>query len=205
MTNLIHPVSDRFHDALRYASVMHADQARKSTQIPYISHLMAVSSIVWEAGGSEDEAIAGLLHDGPEDKGGLERLADIRGRFGDRVADIVEHCSDTFETPKPSWPERKRAYAERLASADASTLLVSAADKLHNARATLRDLEAAADPATVWHRFSGTREQILGNYRALIGAYAIAVHDERRDALIHELSHLVEAMEKASSETVNLG
>lgn len=177
---------------------MHANQSRKGGEIPYVAHLMAVSVIVMEAGGSEDEAIAALLHDGPEDQGGLGRLADIRSRFGDRVADIVEHCSDTFEMPKPSWAERKRAYVEGLASADASTLLVSVADKLHNARTTLRDLEAAADPSTVWRRFSATPEQTLGNYRALIDAYRQGAPDPRRDAIVRDLSRILEAMENFS-------
>jgi len=196
MSTLARPVSSRFHEALSYASAMHAEQSRKGGEIPYVSHLMAVSVIVMEARGTEDEAIAALLHDGPEDQGGLERLADIRTRFGDRVAGIVEHCSDTFETPKPSWLARKRAYVDSLASADASTLLVSVADKLHNARATLRDLQAAADPATVWHRFKGTPEQTLANYRALIDAYEHGTPDVRRDPVVRELRRVVEGMEQ---------
>src|SRR5450755_1532679 len=102
MATLKIPVSQRFHDALAYASAMHATQARKGTQIPYIAHLLAVADIILEAGGTEDEAITGLLHDGPEDQGGLERLADIRREFGARVADIVGHCSDTFDAKKPA-------------------------------------------------------------------------------------------------------
>jgi (p)ppGpp synthase/HD superfamily hydrolase len=195
MSTLARPVSDRFHDALAYASEMHADQSRKGGEIPYVAHLMAVSVIVMEARGTEDEAIAALLHDGPEDQGGLERLADIRDRFGDRVAGIVEHCSDTFETPKPSWLDRKRRYVESLASADASTLLVSVADKLHNARSTLRDLQAAADPATVWRRFKGTPEQTIANYRALIDAYTRGTPDARRDPIVHELRNIIDAIE----------
>ena len=190
------PVSQEFHDALAYASVMHAGQVRKQTTIPYVAHLMAVSSIVWEAGGSETEAIAALLHDGPEDQGGVDRLAAIRRRFGDEVADIVEHCSDTFEMPKPSWAERKAAYVERLKKADRSTLLVSVADKLHNARATLRDLSEADDPSSVWGRFRKTREQTLANYLALIGVYIEGASDPRRGPLVAELYRTVDAMEK---------
>src|SRR5664280_1750964 len=93
--------------------------------IPYVAHLLAVASIVMEAGGSEDEAIAALLHDGPEDQGGEKTLAEIRARFGDEVADIVSNCSDTFEDPKPPWAERKRKYLEHLRNADIGTLLVS--------------------------------------------------------------------------------
>jgi (p)ppGpp synthase/HD superfamily hydrolase len=194
MDTLTIPVSQRFHDALAYASAMHATQARKGTQIPYIAHLLAVADIILEAGGIEDEAIAGLLHDGPEDQGGLERLADIRREFGARVAEIVEHCSDTFEAKKPAWADRKRAYVASLAHADASTLLVSVADKLHNARATLGNLQEASDPATIWSRFSATPEQSIDNYHALIDAYTRGSSDPRRDLLVHELSLTVEAM-----------
>ncbi len=190
------PVSGRFHKARAYASAMHATQARKGSQIPYISHLMAVAGIIWEAGGDEDEDIAGLLHDGPEDQGGLERLADIRRRFGDRVGDVVEHCSDTFETPKPPFSERKRAYAESLRRADASTLLVSIADKLHNARATVSDLRQAADPKTIWGKFSATREQTIGNYEMLIAAYESGTPDARRVPLVQQLRSAVDDMKR---------
>jgi (p)ppGpp synthase/HD superfamily hydrolase len=199
MATLKVSVSQRFHEALAYASAMHATQARKGTQIPYISHLMAVAGIIFEAGGTEDEAIAGLLHDGPEDQGGRERLADIRTKFGAHVGDIVEHCSDTFESKKPPWAERKKAYAESLAHADASTLLVSLADKLHNARATLSNLRSESDPAKIWNRFSATPEQSIGNYRALIGAYERGAPDIRRNALVRELTAIVDAMAAYSS------
>jgi (p)ppGpp synthase/HD superfamily hydrolase len=114
-----------------------------------------------EAGGNEDEAIAALLHDAAEDQGGEKALEDIRRRFGDTVKHIVAECSDTFADPKPPWEKRKREYIERLRVADTSTLLVSAADKLHNARATLRDLREHG--TSVWKRFSATREQTLAN------------------------------------------
>ena len=173
-------ISFRFHNALKYASEMHAFQTRKGTRIPYISHALSVCAMVWEAGGTEEEAIAALLHDGPEDQGGLARLADIRDRFGNRVAEIVEHCSDTFESPKPPWSERKRAYVERLASADESVLLVSVADKLHNALATLRDLENASDLTAFWQRFNASPNAIVDNYSALVRAYTVAKPDPRR-------------------------
>ena len=188
------PVSQRFHDALSYASTLHRTQRRKGTTIPYIAHLLAVASIVMEAGGSEDEAIAALLHDGPEDQGGEKTLADIRKRFGDAVADIVSNCSDTFEDPKPAWTERKRNYIQHLRSADAGTLLVSCADKLHNARATLRDLRDQG--ASVWNRFSATREQTLGNYVSLIEAYENATPDPRRTGIVRELRDIVAQMSR---------
>ncbi len=93
--------SERFDDALLYAVDVHRDQVRKGSGIPYVTHLLGVASIVGESGGSEDEVIAGLLHDAPEDHGGLERLQDIREKFGDRVAEIVAGCTDTYEEQKP--------------------------------------------------------------------------------------------------------
>lgn len=195
MATLTIPVFQRFHDALAYASVMHATQARKGTQIPYISHLMAVAGIILEAGGTEDEAIAGLLHDGPEDQGGRERLAEICNKFGAHVGDIVEHCSDTFETPKPPWAVRKRRYADSLARADTSTLLVSVADKLHNARVTVSDLQSESDHAKIWGRFpNATPTDIIGNYRSLITAYERGAPDPRRDSLVRELAAAVDEM-----------
>jgi (p)ppGpp synthase/HD superfamily hydrolase len=178
-------MSPDFHDALAYASALHANQFRKGTTIPYVSHLLAVASIVLEAGGTEDEAIAALLHDGPEDQGGERTLDAIRRRFGATVADIVAACSDTFENPKPEWRKRKQTYVEHLKKSTCSTLLVSAADKLHNARATLRDL--TQEGPVVWKRFSATPHEILENYANLIGAYRCAEKDSRRDQIVEEL------------------
>ncbi len=133
-------LSPRFESALSYAAVIHAHQQRKGTGIPYLAHLLAVTSIALEHGATEDEAIAALLHDAGEDAGGRGRIEDIRQRFGDAVADIVQGCTDTEVTPKPPWRKRKEDYIAHLADASPSTLLVSAADKLHNARAILSDL-----------------------------------------------------------------
>ena len=159
-------LSHRFEEALVYATRLHVDQLRKGTDIPYISHLLAVASLVMEAGGGEDEAIAALLHDGPEDQGGLETLDDIRVRFGKRVADIVAACSDTFESEKPPWKARKQAYLDHLLTADDATRLVSCADKLHNARAILSDYRRLGEP--LWQRFNAGREDILWYYTELV-------------------------------------
>jgi (p)ppGpp synthase/HD superfamily hydrolase len=148
-------LTSRFDAALVYAAHVHAGQRRKGTAIPYLSHLLAVTALVLEDGGSEDEAIAALLHDAPEDRGGLERLEDIRARFGGRVARIVEELSDTFADPKPPWKPRKQAYIERLPRSPTEALRVSLADKLHNARAVLRDYRSSGDG--VWKRFTGGR------------------------------------------------
>src|SRR5436309_13050206 len=147
------PLGERFADALAYAADVHRDQVRKSTAIPYVAHLLAVAARVLEDGGREGEAIAALLHDAPEDQGGEARLADIRDRFGDRVADIVEACSDTFESPKPPWRGRKEAYLAHLRDPATAidVLRVSAADKLNNATAILRDLRQLGP--RVWERF----------------------------------------------------
>ncbi len=152
-------LTDRFERALAYAHVAHGGHCRKGTKIPYISHLLAVASLVLEDGGDEDEAIAALLHDAVEDRGGAERLEDIRARFGKHVADIVESCSDTDVEPKPPWRERKEAYLAHLWKADSSTLRVSAADKLHNLRCILSDWNSIGEK--LWDRFkAGKRDQL---------------------------------------------
>ncbi len=159
------PVSPRFREAADYAMELHAGQFRKGTQTPYIAHLFAVAAIVMEAGGTEDQAIAALLHDGPEDQGGEETLARIRERFGDAVADIVEACSDTFEVPKPPWRERKQAYIDHLQTAPPEVLLVSLADKLHNAQSVVRDKREIGDE--IFTRFRGGRDGTLWYYESL--------------------------------------
>ncbi len=186
-------LSARFEKAASYALGLHQRQIRKGTTIPYASHLLSVAAIVMEAGGTEDECIAALLHDGPEDCGGRATLAAIREKFGDIVADIVEHCSDTFKAPKPDWETRKRRHAKALGKADASTLLVSAADKLHNARATLLDVRYG-DSASVWARFSAPKEKTLENYDRLIDAYGRGVADPRRDRIVAELRRMIEEL-----------
>ncbi len=128
-----------FVEAMAYAARLHANQSRKSTDIPYVSHLFGVASIAIEYGADMDEAIGALLHDAAEDCGGKARLEEIRAKFGGRVAEIVEGCTDTFETPKPDWTRRKTDYIAHLRHASPSMRLVSASDKLHNARSILKD------------------------------------------------------------------
>ncbi|MCB1774071.1 MAG: HD domain-containing protein [Gammaproteobacteria bacterium] len=184
------PLSRRFEEALVYANQLHAKQIRKGSGTPYVSHLLAVTSLVIEAGGDEDTAIAALLHDGPEDQGGRETLALIRERFGDRVADIVAACSDTFENPKPPWEERKRAYLAHLPHATPDTLLVSCADKLHNARAILRDYRDCGDQ--LWHRFNGGKQGTLWYYRELVEQFGRATVPP---ILLNELALVVDEIE----------
>jgi len=130
-------LTQRFSQALVYAADAHQDQTRKGTTVPYVAHVLAVAALALENGATEDEAIAALLHDTAEDCGGEPRLRDVRERFGSTVADIVWGCSDTMETPKPPWRERKEAYLHRLDAESPSVLLVSACDKLHNVRSIL--------------------------------------------------------------------
>ena len=139
-------LSARFEEAVSYAALAHADQVRKGSGVPYVAHLLGVAALVLEDRGGEDEAIAALLHDAVEDQGGPTRLEDIRGRFGERVAEIVEGCSDSIREegqPKADWWERKCAHLDHLAHVDgdlkAPLLRVSMADKLSNLRATVRD------------------------------------------------------------------
>lgn len=183
-------ITGRFEDAFRYAAEAHAGQRRKGTDTPYIAHLMAVTALVLEDGGDEDEAIAALLHDAVEDQGGRERLDDIRARFGERVARIVEGCTDSFTTPKPPWFERKQQYVEHARHASADVARVSAADKVQNAGAILRDYRASGDK--VWKRFNASREQILWYYRALVDAFAEAGGGR----LVRELDRIVTELER---------
>ena len=159
----------RLQRAFRYAAEKHAGQTRKQTAVPYLSHLMAVASLVLEAGGDEDMAIAALLHDVVEDCGGMPRLREVRGQFGARVAKIVKGCTDSFGEPKPEWVERKKGYLRELKHADAETRLVSASDKLHNVRTILADYRR--DGESIWERFTGRKEGTLWYYRALSDEY----------------------------------
>lgn len=186
---------EKFEDALTYAARLHKDQTRKGTCTPYVTHLLAVAAIVGENGGTEDETVAALLHDSPEDRGGKERLEDIRARFGDTVAEIVDGCTDTYEDPKPPWRPRKEAYVAHVATAPTSVRLVSAADKLHNARSILADLRSLGDE--LWDRFTGGKEGTLWYYRALAEAYAKA----GSNSVVEELDRVVREIETLAERT----
>ena len=161
-------LTDRFFSAIAYAAEAHKDQVRKSTNIAYISHPIGVASLVLEAGGDEDQAIAALLHDVAEDCGGEPRLADIAQKFGDHVAKIVRGCSDSLavdEANKTPWRERKEAHIQHLKGADSDTLLVTAADKTHNARAIATDIQSIGNE--VWKRFNASQEEIIWYYKSI--------------------------------------
>lgn len=183
-------LTSRFDEAFRYAHEVHAAQTRKGTETPYIGHLMGVSSIVLDDGGTEDEAIAALLHDAAEDGGGRARLDDIRERFGEAVARIVEDATDSWETPKKPWAERKAAYVEHARRLPPSSLRVSAADKVHNAYGILRDLRKSGE--AVWDSFTATPDDVLAYYEGLVRAY----REAGGGSLVDELDRIVRGIQR---------
>jgi (p)ppGpp synthase/HD superfamily hydrolase len=193
LTNL----TDKFDRALIYATDAHRGQTRKGTSIPYVAHLLTVAATVLEYGGDEDLAIAALLHDTVEDQGGIARLEDIRRRFGDRVAKVVEACSDSLADtaigePKADWLTRKTAYLNHLGQAGDDVLRVSLADKVHNARSILRDLRKPDVGESVWSRFSQPRDQTLWYYRSLADIFRKKLPGQLAD----ELHDIVEVLER---------
>jgi (p)ppGpp synthase/HD superfamily hydrolase len=183
----------RFHEALAFASLLHQEQRRKGPEpIPYVVHLLGVCAIVLENRGTEDEAIAALLHDAVEDQGGLETAERIRAAFGDDVARIVLACSDATSVPKPPWHERKKGYHARLRTADGSTMLVSAADKLDNLRSIQRAV--ARQGEGYWSVFNASKSDSLWNYRTLAEIY-LTSDDARVLNVAHQVDALVEQFE----------
>lgn len=184
-------LGQRFEDALVFAFRLHRRQTRKGSETPFVSHLLGVTDLVLHYGGSEDQAIAALLHDAAEDQGGEETLAEIERRFGAKIAAMARDCSDTTVTPRPEWEERKRRYLRHLPDVPAETLLVSAADKLYNVRAILADYHLVGEQ--VWKRFNGGRKGTLWYYRALADEYARLMPDH---PLCAELLRAVAQLEK---------
>ena len=164
-----------FERALAFATRLHARQVRKQTDIPYISHLIAVAGLVLEHGGDRDQAIAALLHDAIEDcpkdyPGGVAALrADIEAQFGSRVLALVEGCTDADTADKPDWRPRKERYIAHLEHVSPDVLLVSCADKLHNARAIVADLRIMGE--ALFGRFNGGREGTLWYYQTLASVF----------------------------------
>jgi (p)ppGpp synthase/HD superfamily hydrolase len=189
-------LTDRFDTALTYTAGLHRTQTRKGGDIPYLGHLLSITSLVIESGGTETQAIAALLHDAAEDQGGEQTLAEIGEKFGNDVAAIVSECSDTFDDPKPPWRERKQRYIDHLGDASEDTILVSLADKLDNARAILRDFREHGDE--LWQRFSvHDPSQHLWYYRSLLAEY------ERRNTtwLVDELRRVLDTLEELVGPT----
>ncbi len=188
-------LSNRFEEALTFAFQLHNGQTRKATPVPYISHLLAVASLVLENGGDEDETIAALLHDAVEDQGGAATREQIRRRFGERVAEIVDGCTDTDATPKPPWLARKEAYLAHLPNASASVRQVSAADKVHNARSILSDYRDQGE--ALWGRFQGGKEGTLWYYRTLAETFR-SLGPAR---LVDELARVVKEVDRLVAHT----
>jgi (p)ppGpp synthase/HD superfamily hydrolase len=189
-------LTERFDRAFALASEHHRRQLRKGTTIPYMSHLLGVTSLVLELGGSETEAIGALLHDAVEDGGGPPMLERIRSEFGDDVARIVQANSDSDTEPKPPWRQRKTDYVEDIGHKQPDELRVSLADKLHNARAILLDYRTLGEP--FWARFRADGgSSVRWYYRELYAAFSA-----RRDALgpealpaLGELGRTIDAIE----------
>lgn len=171
--------TERVDRALALATRAFRNIRRKGTDIPYLSHLLQVMVTVAEHGGDEDQLIAAVLHDYLEDIDGAS-ADQVAAEFGERVARLVVGLSDAVARPKPPWRERKQRYLEHLRGSPAELKLISAADKLHNARSIRRDLARVGD--AVWDRFSASRDETLWYYRELVGAlgagWATALLDE---------------------------
>jgi len=190
-----HLYSERFVEALQVAAQMHAAQGRKGTTIPYVSHLLGTCSIALEYGATEEQAIAALLHDAIEDLMPVDEVTATVGYFGEEVLRIVEACTDAHTKPKPPWLKRKKAYIARLEHEDEAVVLVSASDKLHNARAIVRDLRDQGD--SVWRRFNAGKDGQLWYYRALVRAFRKTGHHR---ALVKELDRTVKRMKRLAGK-----
>jgi (p)ppGpp synthase/HD superfamily hydrolase len=189
-------LTQRFVEALRYAAELHQFQRRKGKGQPYVGHLLGVAAIVIQHGGGEDQVIAALLHDAVEDQGGLPRLDEIRNKFGAEVARIVDGCTDSYEArgEKRDWEERKRAYIERVAHEAEDVRLVSAADKLANAREILADYRVEGDE--VFKRFQGRKHGTLSYYRRLVDVFRAA----GTTPLVEELERVVSELERLAGK-----
>jgi (p)ppGpp synthase/HD superfamily hydrolase len=191
-------VSDSEHDrgrlgrALDVAADLHRGQVRKGSSIPYLSHLMAVAALVMEDGGDEDQVVAALLHDAAEDQGGEATLLHIEQQFGSRVAEMVRDCSDSLVdrgTEKAPWHERKQAALAKLASVGSDSLVVIAADKLHNVQSTVADLRLLGEP--VWTRFKTGRDGFLWYHREMAERlFDLAPESRSVQELRHEVDQL---------------
>jgi (p)ppGpp synthase/HD superfamily hydrolase len=187
-------LSNRFSDALIYAATLHAAQKRKVSGEPYLAHLLGAASIVLDYGGDEDEAIAALLHDAIEDQGGAAAWEDIRRRFGERVASIVEGCTDADTIPKPPWRQRKESFLEKLRAAGPSVRLVVAADKVHNLRALTREYRRHGE--NLWRHFQGGREGTLWYHWSVVEILGTGGNE----LLAEELKQTLETLERLVSE-----
>lgn len=183
------PLSERFDEAIAFASELHREQMRKIGRVPYLSHLLRVAGLALDFGASEDVAIAALLHDAVEDSGGMETEAVIRERFGDFVADVVLETSDSTTADanrKAPWRERKEAYLAHLRTGSEAAALVSGCDKLDNITSLIRAMKIAGDEATL-SRFKGGSADLIWYYESVA-----EVLKERGVLVADELSAAIE-------------
>lgn len=185
-------LTQRFEQALIYATRLHAQQVRKATGVPYISHLLSVTALVLEVGGNEEEAIAALLHDAVEDQGGAATRAEIYAHFGEQVGAIVDDCTEFRTEIKPPWQERKLHYIEQLRVGSPSARRVALADKLHNARSLLFDYRQQGD--AIWSVFSTGKEGMLWFYHSLLQMY----REVAPSPIVEELARVVAEIEQLS-------
>jgi (p)ppGpp synthase/HD superfamily hydrolase len=179
-------LTEKFTLAMSKSQEWHASQVRKGSEVPYFTHPMSVAALVLEDGGSEDEAIAALLHDTIEDCGGEVIRQKILALFGERILTLVDGCSEKIAVPKPPWRERKQEYLDRLRSSTPEVIRISLADKLHNCRSIDRDWQQEGD--LVWEKFTAGKEGTLWYYRSLAAVF----HDRTDSWMVDELSKLVE-------------
>lgn len=187
-------LTDRFSSAVTLALDLHRGQKRKLSGTPYAAHLLRVTGTVLEHGADEDTAIAAVLHDAIEDQGGPKARETIRRQFGERVAGFVDECSDTDETPKPPWRERKEKYLAHLASASPSARMISAADKLDNIRSLLASYRQSGE--AVWEHFRGGRDGTLWYHRSVCDI----LQQAGPCSLVDELTHAVREFEREVAE-----
>jgi (p)ppGpp synthase/HD superfamily hydrolase len=181
-------LGERFEQALVLTHRLHQVQVRKGLKVPYISHLMSVAALVLEDGGDEDEAIAALLHDAVEDQGGAATRELIRAQFGDRVAAIIDGCTELQRQPKPPWQERKTQHLARLVGASPAVCRVTLADKLHNVRSLLADYQTLGED--LWDRFGGGREGTLWYYQQIVAVMEPQVSGTLIKALTQSVQQL---------------
>ena len=191
------PYTTRFEDALRFAAELHREQTRKGTKTPYLTHLMAVASLVGEQTDDEEVVIAALLHDAVEDQGGAKTRQVVAERFGERVASLVDACTDTDVEPKPPWKPRKQAYLAHLADPHTPTeaCLISAADKLHNARSIVADLRAHGSSSL--EKFKGSPSDIRWYYVSVAEILSARLP---KNPLVDELNRTVETLAELITE-----
>ena len=190
-------LTERFEQALVYATRLHATQIRKATGVPYITHLLSVTALVLEDGGNEDEAIAALLHDAVEDQGGKATRAEIYRLFGEQVVAIVDGCTEFDSLPKPPWRDRKQRYLEQLRQGSSSVRRVALADKLHNARSLLSDYRQQGDE--IWSMFGAGKEGMLWFYHSLLWVY----RSTGSNPLVEELARVIGELEQLVAPPVS--